>query len=1153
MKNNMLFRATSFFVLSLLILQLTPFSPAHRLLATDGLSAMSEHASGPDEIFADCFSIFLPSISTGGQNRSGLSQSSNPRQALAGPDFSISSPAAGSTMSGMANFAVHPNIASGIKSVSFSAGATNLGTDSTASDGFQVYIDVSQFADGPLTLTATVESGCGQTSKNVNVNVLSNPPTNAILGEDGGTLASQIGSIITLPPGSVKNGTTVGITEKTQAEITAENGFEWDSFGVTFLGAQAITATQQIGAPAMVASAGYSNRVQPGQAVVNYRIMPDADGDGVDELVVVNTASVAGNDYVVSDPIPQIEVRAATSSRAGTVRVGQAPFADVQGPPGSIVAFDATGFNPFSPFGNLAVFESLVDSIVLTVTASIAPHPTDPGLQIVTTIIPLLPAGNAQLTLINLSTDTTFGPLDVIVDPPVINVSTPGSSTLEFLDALEASTNEAIDRIQDGIDSGNPPVEHAEDVIQDLRNSLDAVDSFRDHINDLQSSGDPAAADELRSYDSMADGSGYADSFDSTDLITDTLGDVFSDISTGYGLLGDFLSIASSLGYAVPPIGAALTVASVTYAVLASILRGESLACVLATAVVSAIPLSTLAGQILSSITGMGAVTPSGGPGCGALAPFGGGDLRAPDQAGTITDYTVIKLYSNGSRRPFSAVVDKGGYFYMPIIPEGEPFIALAINTKTGDTRTFSGVGPPIGESLFFKFDFSVEPKPIGTVIQVGSEISGTLNPDDPPLIFSITPEAGQEVFFESFESGSTSARWGLSNLVGIDIFSSSLNTDKGPYILAQSGQYLLTLTPEADDPVNYHFKIWDVPDPQSFTIAVGDTVTNSVPAAGAGNIESPAAMDVYTFNVDNDQDLFFEMIERNGITQIDWLLQSPNGATVFQKSVFSNNESVVHLDEGGTYTLTVGLDQDWGETGTYSFKIWDVPAPNKFAINVGDTVADGVPGAGAGNIETPGVQDIYTFNVDPNQELFFEMIERNGLTQTDWRLESSSGAVFQKSMFSGNQDVPNLVDSGVYTLTIGLDEDWGETGTYSFKVWDVPAPDQFVINIGDTVSNGVPGAGAGNIESPGRNDIYTFNATAGQQLQVNMLERNGLTQIDWQLSAPDDSVVFKSSLFSGNKGPFDISQTGVYTLTVGLDEDWGESGTYSFSVVIAP
>src|SRR5437016_1593169 len=46
--------------------------------------------------------------------------------------------------------------------------------------------------------------------------------------------------------------------------------------------------------------------------------------------------------------------------------------------------------------------------------------------------------------------------------------------------------------------------------------------------------------------------------------------------------------------------------------------------------------------------------------------------------------------------------------------------------------------------------------------------------------------------------------------------------------------------------------------------------------------------------------------------------------------------------------------------------------------------------------------------------------------------------------------------------------------------VFAQPAPDHFTIAVGDTVSDGVPALGAGNLEEPGAQDIYTFTATAG-------------------------------------------------------------------------
>src|SRR5690606_18970568 len=96
---------------------------------------------------------------------------------------------------------------------------------------------------------------------------------------------------------------------------------------------------------------------QPEQAVLNYLIGPDEDGDGVGELYVVNTASVAPNGDVVSDPVPVAQVGStATVSQAGSDRV--APLAaGIGGAPGSVIAVPVAGFNPASLYGNVAEFD----------------------------------------------------------------------------------------------------------------------------------------------------------------------------------------------------------------------------------------------------------------------------------------------------------------------------------------------------------------------------------------------------------------------------------------------------------------------------------------------------------------------------------------------------------------------------------------------------------------------------------------------------------------------------------------------------------------------------------------------------------------------------------------------------------------------------
>ena len=224
------------------------------------------------------------------------------------PQFAISSPLIGSSISGTLFFAVQPDVLGQITTVAFKAGTTDLGTDTTPADGFRIFLNARTLPAGQQQLSATATGPGGTATQSISVNVVLNPPSSASIGARGGVLGSPIGSTIMVPPGAVPDGTTVAITEKSQQQVSAETGINWDAMGVTFLGAQDVQTSAEFTKPLAVSSAGFGNRVQPGQAVVNYRIMPDADGDGIGELVFINTASVAPNNDVISDPVPQLAV-----------------------------------------------------------------------------------------------------------------------------------------------------------------------------------------------------------------------------------------------------------------------------------------------------------------------------------------------------------------------------------------------------------------------------------------------------------------------------------------------------------------------------------------------------------------------------------------------------------------------------------------------------------------------------------------------------------------------------------------------------------------------------------------------------------------------------------------------------------------------------
>lgn len=327
----------------------------------------------------------------------------------------------------------------------------------------------------------------------------------------------------------------------------------------------------------------------------------------------------------------------------------------------------------------------------------------------------------------------------------------------------------------------------------------------------------------------------------------------------------------------------------------------------------------------------------------------------------------------------------------------------------------------------------------------------------------------------------------------------------------------------------------------EQFTISMGDTVVNGVPAVGAGNIEEPGAVDIYTFDANAGQEIIFNWLSGSNVL-IGWQLQAPDSTVLFNSVL---RDWQVISPQTGTYTLTVDGNND-SAFGLYSFQLLEVPdATQQFSIDIGDLVSNGVPTAGAGNIEVPGAVDIYTFDALAGQEVIFDWLSGTNVF-IGWQLQAPDGTVLFDSVLQDWQLV--MPQTGSYTLTVtgnGIDD----FGQYSFQLLEVPTePDQFTISMSDTVSNGVPAPGAGNIEVPGAVDIYTFEALASQPTIFNWLAGANVI-LGWHLQAPDSTVLFDSVL---QDQQLVLPQTGSYTLTVdgnGIDD----VGTYSFQLLNAP
>jgi eukaryotic-like serine/threonine-protein kinase len=224
------------------------------------------------------------------------------------------------------------------------------------------------------------------------------------------------------------------------------------------------------------------------------------------------------------------------------------------------------------------------------------------------------------------------------------------------------------------------------------------------------------------------------------------------------------------------------------------------------------------------------------------------------------------------------------------------------------------------------------------------------------------------------------------------------------------------------------------------------------------------------------------------------------------------------------------------------------------FSIKIGDKVTDGLPGPGAGIIETPYGQDIYVFNAAPRQRVYFRLLGRStGMDYINWKLtDADDTEVFNACLGCSEPGVRALTKGGAYTLTIGNDKN-PATGTYQLQLFDVPPPNQFSIKIGDQIKEDVPGPGAGIIEGPGAQDIYTFEARPRQKVYFRTWEHSaGMSYIKWQLTDRAGMEVFETCLGCGEPGVQTLTKGGSYRLALG-NESNPATGTYRLQLYDVP
>ncbi len=339
--------------------------------------------------------------------------------------------------------------------------------------------------------------------------------------------------------------------------------------------------------------------------------------------------------------------------------------------------------------------------------------------------------------------------------------------------------------------------------------------------------------------------------------------------------------------------------------------------------------------------------------------------------------------------------------------------------------------------------------------------------------------------------------------------------------------------------------------EPTPMTEFMTDAIVINVGDIQAGNIEAIGEVHIYTFSLTSEQDIMFAGLGADDA--IVWQLESNAGEIVFEREGlwFGNLVGPYALSEGDYSLQVIGQAST---TGNYSFQIWEHLEPQSFTLEPGDIVANGSIGDGSGRIESPGAVDIYTLNLDQPADIYFAVLvvpeemltEAQEVNSKEWQLIDEAGTEYfsDTGMWFGNDPGVIPLDSGIYTLTVKAE--LNNTGIYHFRIWEMPEPQTFSIAVGDAISDGVPEAGAGHIEEPGAQDIYTLTIDTERRILFDALDED--LSVNWMLIDEAGSVLFNVSGMWENNDPGTYTLApGIYTITI-----WGrgdETGAYRFQV----
>jgi hypothetical protein len=409
------------------------------------------------------------------------------------------------------------------------------------------------------------------------------------------------------------------------------------------------------------------------------------------------------------------------------------------------------------------------------------------------------------------------------------------------------------------------------------------------------------------------------------------------------------------------------------------------------------------------------------------------------------------------------------------------------------------------GNSLANSFSLNFTKRPLTTPLNLGETTVGNLIESGEDEIYTFNGTIGQRFYFDGMK-GAYPLGVNIYTPTGERIYSSFFENRFTP-VLLETGTYQIVVNGAIGD---FSFRLFDL---NNIPIIELDKPIN-------GNLPPFQATQLYKLPGTKDELLYFDSLSDPGFTS-NWNLYNPNLQNINNNYLGYDFEQI--LDRHGNYLLEIQGNQE--NPTNYSFQI--ITSPTQSApLTLGEILRD--------NIGEKGERDIYTFNGNAGQRLYFDGLGDNG---------NITGRIIN----SYNQDVISYLDTrynnnqiflpinGTYELII---DGYGDTtGNYGFRLADLGVATNLSL---DTIF-------ANTLEPGNESDLYQFVGTKGQRLYFDSLAdvNNG----SWTLYNSNGQYLNSHNLSSDFN--FVLAEDGIYNLI--LEGSSENKINYRFQIINSP